>query len=171
MTDITISALMANKSPVSYLKSCEYTWKRGAMTACVGALGGIAFGKIGGLAVPLIVKAISGGATAAGLKTVSTFAQEGRPPTEKEVELSLWAGSIAVPLGEGGSKLVGLTPKQVHPTLGSMVTGATSSDVVEGVLTRVLENDQESADPTPPSSIEYTFGPADPDILLNREGN
>lgn len=83
-------------------------------------------------------------------------------------------GSSSMFLGLGATGLIKQTSKLIQPLLGGEASGATSSDAIETALNAIkisVDDEQEYSLPTQTSPYQYEHTPADPDVLLNREGN
>ncbi|MCK4234385.1 RHS repeat-associated core domain-containing protein, partial [candidate division WOR-3 bacterium] len=170
-TDFIVSAALAGKSPVAYWKSGQYSMKRMAVVGGVGAVSGAAFGVVSGLSISVAAKVLLGAGINIFGKQVTKETLEGKSITLEEGLIAGATGGLSMGLGLGLGKLVGLSPQNIQPALGGAATGLTSADVIETIIKRSIDEEQESTPPAQTLQYQYEHAPADPDVLLNREGN
>ncbi|OQX56015.1 MAG: hypothetical protein B5M53_03400 [Candidatus Cloacimonas sp. 4484_209] len=167
--DFLLSAAMSGKSPVAYWKSGKYSVKRMAVIGGVGAVSGAAFGAVSGLSISVAAKVLLGAGINIFGKEVTKETLEGKSITPKEGLIAGATGGLSMATGLGLEKLVGLSPQQIQPALGGVATGLTSTDVIETIIKKSIDDERENTPPDQTSLDQYEPTPASPDVLLIRD--
>jgi len=165
-TDFFVSAAMAGKSPVAYWKSGEYSVKRTAIVGGVGALAGAAFGTIAGATISLGTKlALAAGVNVLG-KASTKAVIEGKSITPSEAAMAAAVGVISMGSGLAAGKIVSKAPQLIQPVVAGVATGVTSTDVIEALIEKSIDDGQENTPPVQTSPNQYEPTSASPDALL-----